>query len=427
MKVINVKKNQDITELAGLTKRNREKLKQVADAVEAIIKNVQENGDEALREYARQFDKVELEAIRVTPEEIEEGYNSVSPELIEVLTEARDNIRAFHEKQVYAPVLLQTEGKKLYQMVTPVKRAGLYVPGGNYPYPSTVLMDAVPAIVAGVKEIAIITPAKENGKVSANILAAAKVCGITEVYKSGGAQAIAALAYGTETIKPVDMICGPGNVYVTAAKRSVFGDVNIDMLAGPSEVLVIADEKANPKYVAADFLSQAEHDTQAAAILITTSEELAEKVQEEVIRQLNELPTKEVAEKSVSDYGTIFITEDLQSAFDIANEIAPEHLELALENAEDYVKDVYNAGTVFVGEYTPEPIGDYFAGTNHTIPTSGTAKFYSPLSTYDFMKRTSVVKYEKSEFDKVAEKVMLFAETEGLFAHRNSIKVRTEE
>ncbi len=427
MKIIDVKKDKNISSIAGLTKRNREKIKKVQDDVEEIIKNVRENGDNALREYARKFDKVELGAIRVTPEEIEEGYEMVSAELIEVLTEARDNIRAFHEKQVYAPVLLQTEGKKLYQMVTPVKRAGLYVPGGNYPYPSTVLMDSIPAIVAGVKEIAIITPAKNDGKVSPNILAAAKVCGITEIYKSGGAQAIAALAYGTESIKPVDMICGPGNVYVTAAKRSVFGDVNIDMLAGPSEVLVIADEKANARYVAADLLSQAEHDTSAAAILITTSEEFAYKVKDEVQRQLSELPTKDVAQRSVEDYGTIFITNDLSSAFDIANEIAPEHLELAIENAEEYVKDVYNAGTVFVGEYTPEPIGDYFAGTNHTIPTSGTAKFYSPLSTYDFMKRTSVVKYEKSEFDKVADKVMLFAETEGLFAHRNSIKVRTEE
>ncbi|MBE6039235.1 MAG: histidinol dehydrogenase, partial [Anaerofustis stercorihominis] len=235
MKVINVKKNSDITELAGLTKRNREKLKDVAAAVEVIINDVKENGDAALKHYAEKFDNVKLDSVVVTPEEIEEAYNSVSPELIAVLEEARDNIRAFHEKQVYAPVMLQTEGKKLYQMVTPVKRAGLYVPGGNYPYPSTVLMDSVPAMVAGVKEIVMITPAKGDGKVNANILATAKVCGITEIYKSGGAQAIAALAYGTESIRPVDMICGPGNVYVTAAKRSVFGDVNIDMLAGPSE------------------------------------------------------------------------------------------------------------------------------------------------------------------------------------------------
>lgn len=424
MKLINLTDKADIAALAALTKRNSGKLRDVNETVEKIIDDVRANGDAALKKYAEKFDGCTLSSVAVTPEELDEAYASADPKLLDVLTEAKENIIAYHSRQKYAEVEIVEAGRKLYQRVTPIQRAGIYVPGGSYPYPSTVLMDTLPAVCAGVPEIVMITPAKGDGRVNKNILAAAKLCGVTEIYKSGGAQAIAALAYGTESIRPVHKICGPGNVYVTAAKRLVYGDVDIDMLAGPSEVLVIADEHANPVYVAADLLSQAEHDVNSACILITTSMALAQSVASQIELQLNELPTAKIARQSIENFGTIFIAPDIETAFEISNEIAPEHLELALVDPESYVELVKNAGTIFLGEYTPEPVGDYFAGTNHTIPTSGTAKFYSPLSAYDFMKRTSVVRYDRSELLRIGESVVRFAETEGLCAHANSIKKR---
>ena len=409
-----------------LTKRSNDKLEDVEKIVCEVIANVKENKDKALIDYARQFDKVELTSLKVSDEEIDEGYNSCSKELIEILTEARDNIIEFHKNQKFDEFEIKKDGKYLAQIVRPMKRAGLYVPGGKSPYPSTVLMDSVPAFVAGVKEVVMVTPPNKEGKISANILAAAKICGIKEIYKAGGAQAIAALAYGTQSIKPVNIICGPGNKFVACAKKVVYGDVAIDMIAGPSEVLIIADETANVKYVAADLLSQAEHDEAAGCFLVTPSEKFAHEIKKEVEIQLNELSRKEIAKVSIDTFGTIIVTNSIDDCFLASNMIAPEHLEIALENPSSYIDMVENAGTIFLGEHTPEPVGDYFAGTNHTIPTSGKAHFCSPLSTYDFYKRTSVVCYSREALEEVKDKVITFAESEELTAHANSIRKRFE-
>lgn len=427
MKKITIDEKQDlISQIDFITKRNNAKLQDVESVVADIIHKVQTQKDQALYEFSEKFDGVKLTSLRVSQEEIDAAYNECDQEFIEILKEARENIIEYHSKQVYSPIEINENGRYLSQKVTPLKRVGLYVPGGKSPYPSTVLMDSVPAFVAGVEEVAMITPADKTGSVNKNILAAAKVCGITEIYKSGGAQAVAALAYGTETIKPVYKICGPGNLYVTVAKRMVYGDVDIDMLAGPSEVLIIADKYANPVYTAADLLSQAEHDEAAACILVTDNREFALKVEAEVEKQLKTLSKKDIAEKSIENYGVIFIAKDMKTCIDISNEIAAEHLELLMQNADDYLDQIENAGTIFMGEYTPEPVGDYFAGSNHTIPTSGKAKFYSPLSTYDFVKRTSVLRYEKKALEKIKDKVITFAEKEGLSAHANSVRKRFE-
>lgn len=428
MKISIIKNQEELRkQLQKINERSSFKLEQVNETVSSIIADVKKRKDAALIYYAAQFDGAALTSLRVSDQEIEEAYHACDKHFLSILEEARKNIIEYHSLQHYADIQIDTCGRQLSQKITPIKRVGIYVPGGKSPYPSTVLMDSIPAQVAGVKEIAMITPSDKDGKVNRNILAAAKICGITEIYKSGGAQAIAALAYGTETIKPVYKICGPGNLYVAAAKKLVYGDVDIDMLAGPSEVLIIADKNANPVYAAADLLSQAEHDEAAASILVTNDLVLAEKVKDEVEKQLKTLSKKAIAEVSIAQYGIILVTESLQQCFDISNEIAPEHLELLIENPKESLHLVENAGTVFMGEFTPEPIGDYFAGSNHTIPTSGKAKFYSPLSTYDFLKRTSVVCYDKDALTAVKDKVIAFAETEGLTAHANSIKKRFEE
>jgi histidinol dehydrogenase len=428
MEIIYINNEEDKQkQLKKLTLRNTGKLKNVDETVATIIEDVKIRGDAALFEYAKRFDGAQFDSLAVSEEEIEEAYNSRDAEFIAILREARENIIEYHSQQHYAEIEIDDNGRYLTQRITPIKRVGLYVPGGKSPYPSTVLMDTIPALVAGVKEVAITTPAHKSGTVNPNILAAAKVCGISEIYKTGGAQAVAALAYGTESIRPVNKICGPGNLYVTAAKRMVYGDVDIDMLAGPSEVLIIADEHANPVYAAADLLSQAEHDEAAASILVTYDASFAKKVKAEVEKQLQTLSKRDIAGASIATYGTIFVANSLDECFEISNEIAPEHLELLIEDPQCYLEKVENAGTVFLGAYTPEPVGDYFAGSNHTIPTSGKAKFYSPLSTYDFLKRTSVVSYNKAALECIKDKVVRFAETEGLTAHANSIKKRFEQ
>ena len=427
MQIVDIRNEKNVLEVVKeKLQRHGNKLNEVEALVENIIEDVKENKDKALIRMMKDFDKVEVKSIKVDKDEIEKAYESADKDFLEVLKESKDNIEKYHKNQKYSHFDMDKGSKRLTQKVTPIERVGLYIPGGKSPYPSTVLMNAVPAKVAGVKEIALITPPNKEGKVNENILAAAYICGVDEIYLSGGAGAIAALAYGTETIKPVYKVCGPGNLFVAEAKRKVYGDVDIDMLAGPSEVLVIADEKANPKFAAADLLSQAEHDENAACILVTTSEDLACKVKEEVNIQLKELSKVDIATQSVENYGLIFVVDNIDEAFDVSNEIAPEHLELSLEEPFDYIDKVQNAGTVFMGEYTPEPVGDYFAGSNHTIPTSGKAKFYSPLSTYDFLKRTSIVYYSKEELTKHKDKIIKFANKEGLTAHAKAIERRFE-
>ena len=427
MKIIDLKGKSDFVDtLRDALKRHGSKLDEVESIVEDIIKEVKKNKDKALIKMMKDFDGVEVKSLKVDKKDIKKAYDNADKYFIKVLEESKANIEKYHKNQKYSHFDIDDGNKRLTQKITPIERVGLYIPGGKSPYPSTVLMNAVPAKVAGVKEIALITPPDKSGKVNENILAAAYVCGVDEIYLSGGAGAIAALAYGTETIKPVYKVCGPGNLFVAEAKRKVYGDVDIDMLAGPSEVLVIADENANPIYVAADLLSQAEHDENAACILVTTSYSFAESVQREVYKQLKELSKEDIASKSIENYGMIFIVDNIDKAFDVSNEIAPEHLEISLENPFEYVDNIKNAGTVFMGEYTPEPVGDYFAGSNHTIPTSGKAKFYSPLSAYDFMKRTSIVYYSKEELTKHKDKIIAFANKEGLSAHAKAIERRFE-
>ncbi|WKY42883.1 histidinol dehydrogenase [Eubacteriaceae bacterium ES2] len=425
MKLINYQKNSNIERLL---KRDADDREDIRNAVLEILKGVKKDGNAALMYYTQALDKCELSHIQVSAEEIEKAYASVSPELLNIMEEAAINIRSFHEKQMektwtYSP----QNGVILGQHITPLQRVGLYVPGGKATYPSTVLMDAIPALVAGVESLAMVTPPNKDGQINPNILAAAKIAGVTEIYKVGGAQAVAALAYGTETIKPVNKIVGPGNIYVATAKKEVFGTVDIDMIAGPSEVLIIADEKANPVYIAADMLSQAEHDEMAMSILVTPSEVLGKAVIDEVYRQISEdLNRKEIAKKSVDDFGFVFIVENLDEAFSLSNEIAPEHLELLIEKPMDSLEKVRNAGAIFMGAFTPEPLGDYFAGPNHTLPTSGTAKFSSPLGVYDFLKKSSILSYDSVSLQAVSEKISAFARSEGLDAHAKAVERRFE-
>ncbi len=425
MKIIRASKDSAQDTICGLLKRGVADFKEIDEKVSEIIREVKEKGDRALYSYTEAFDKVKLSTIRVAAEEIKEAANKVEPEFLELLREAAENIRAYHERQKEETWMFENEDKTILgQIIRPLARVGIYIPGGKAAYPSTVLMNAIPAKVAGVSQIAMVTPPDSSGGVNPSILAAAHVAGVNEIYKVGGAQAIAALAYGTETITSVDKITGPGNIYVARAKQAVFGRVAIDMMAGPSEIFIIADEKQNPEFIAADLLSQAEHDELAGVILATTSQRLAEEVSQAVGRQVALLERKEIAELSVRDNGLIFVTENLEQAFEIANLVAPEHLELLIENPDDYIELVRNAGAIFLGPYSPEAVGDYFAGPNHTLPTSGTARFSSALGVYDFIKRTSYIKYSKQALEKNGDNIIRFANKEGLTAHANSIKVR---
>lgn len=400
----------------------------VTDIVSEIIENVKANGDKALFEYNKKFDKAELKTLLVTEEEIDEAFKSVSPKFIEILEKAAANIRKFHEKQVRNSYIINDEdGVVIGQKIIPVDRAGLYVPGGTAAYPSTVLMDSIPAKIAGCKEIVIVTPPNEDGKINPVILTAAKIAGVDKVFKVGGAQAVAALAYGTETVPKVDKIVGPGNAFVAEAKKQVFGVVSIDMIAGPSEILIVADGENNPKHLAADLLSQAEHDKMASAVLVTDSEELANKVSEELEKQIPLLERAEIARASIDVNGKIIIADSLEKVIEIANEIAPEHLELCVENPFDYLDKIRHAGSVFMGRNCPEALGDYFAGPNHTLPTGSTAKFSSPLSVDDFVKKTQYIYYTKDALKRVADDVAYFAKQEGLTAHARSALIRTEE
>ena len=401
----------------------------VEEVVSGIIDNVIKNGDKALFEYCEKFDKAHLTALEVSEAEIEEAFASVDAEFIEIIKDAAENIREFHKRQVRNSFIInEHDGIVTGQKVTPIEKVGLYVPGGTAAYPSTVLMDSVPAKIAGCREIVMVTPPNKEGKVNPVILAAAKIAGVDRIFKVGGAQAVAALAYGTESIPKVDKIVGPGNAYVAEAKKQVFGKVSIDMIAGPSEILVVADSTCNPKFVAADLLSQAEHDKMASAVLVTDSFEFAKLVSDELEAQIPELPRSEIARASIDNNGKIIVAEgNLLLAIDIANEIAPEHLELCVDNPFDYLDKVKHAGSIFMGKMCPEALGDYFAGPNHTLPTSGTARFSSPLGVEDFVKTSQFTYYTADALRRVADKVSYFAKKEGLDAHARSATVRFED
>lgn len=397
----------------------------VAEPVAEIIRQVRLNRDQALREYSLRFDHVELEELSVSEEEVKEALEAVEPEFLDILREAAANIEAYHKNQLRQSfVVSDREGVILGQKILPLERVGIYVPGGTAAYPSSVLMNAVPAKIAGVGEIIMVTPPGAGGKVNPHILAAAAIAGVTKIFKVGGAQAIAALAYGTESIPRVDKIVGPGNAYVAEAKKQVFGQVNIDMVAGPSEILVLADGNSNPAFVAADLLSQAEHDRMASAVLVTDSHSLAVSVQAEIEKQLSGLSRQDIARESIDRNGKIILVQNLKEGVEAANRIAPEHLEICTDNPFDYLGEIKNAGSVFLGRYNPEPMGDYFAGPNHTLPTSGTARFYSPLSVDDFVKKMQFSYYTREALLKDYKKVSYFAQREGLTAHARAAEIR---
>ncbi len=400
----------------------------VSAIVEGIIADVKENGDKAVLSYNLKFDGADLSSLEVTEEEINEAFDTVEPEFLQILRNASENIRAFHQKQVRTSFIMNEKaGVVTGQKITPIEKVGLYVPGGTAAYPSTVLMDSIPAKIAGCKEIVMVTPPSKDGKVNPVILAAAKIAGVDRIYKVGGAQAVAALAYGTESIPKVDKIVGPGNAFVAEAKKQVFGMVSIDMIAGPSEILIIADGGSNPAHVAADLLSQAEHDKLASAVLVTDSEELAQKVSEELERQIPLLLRSEIARASIDNNGKIIVADNIRDVIAISNEIAPEHLEIMVDNPFDYLDAIENAGSIFLGRNCPEALGDYYAGANHTLPTSGTARFSSPLSVDDFVKKIQYTYYTKEALDKIGHEVAFFAEKEGLTAHARSVTIRTED
>lgn len=430
MRTVRLTKESTKDILENLLKRSPNNYGKFEAAVADILANVKEKGDEALFSYTKEFDKVEVtpETIRVTEAEIEEAYKAVDASLLEVIRKALVNIRSYHEKQRQNSWFTSTEnGTMLGQKVTPLNRVGVYVPGGKAVYPSSVLMNIVPAKVAGVSHIVMTTPPGKDGKVNPSTLVAAKEAGADEIYKVGGAQAVGALAYGTASIPKVDKIVGPGNIFVALAKKAVYGHVSIDSIAGPSEILVLADETANAHYVAADLLSQAEHDEMASAILITTSTELAQNVEKEIEGYLKVLSRKEIIEKSLENFGYILIAEDMDEAIEAANEIASEHMEIVTKNAFEVMMKVRNAGAIFIGEYSSEPLGDYFAGPNHVLPTNGTAKFFSALSVDDFIKKSSIVYYSRSALQEIHKDIIQFASSEQLTAHANSIAVRFEE
>ncbi|MDY6042051.1 MAG: histidinol dehydrogenase [Candidatus Faecousia sp.] len=401
---------------------------QVSDAVAEIIRTVRAEGDRALSDYTYRFDGASLPSLAVTEEEIDEAFGTLEPAFLEILEQAARNIRAFHEKQIRGSFVMNGgPGVILGQKVTPIEKVGVYVPGGTAAYPSTVLMDTIPAKIAGCEQIVMVTPPGRDGKIKPAILAAAKIAGVTRIFKLGGAQAVAALAYGTESVPKVDKIVGPGNAYVAEAKKQVFGQVAIDMIAGPSEILIVADGKSNPVHVAADMLSQAEHDKMASAVLVTDSASLAEAVQRELEVQIPLLPRAEIARASIEHNGKIIVADDLKVVIAIANEIAPEHLELMVDNPFDYLNGIRNAGSIFMGRSCPEALGDYFAGPNHTLPTSGTARFSSPLSVDDFVKKSQFTYYTADALDAVSAQVAYFARQEGLEAHARSARIRGEK
>lgn len=396
-------------------------------AVLEILQAVKQEGDVAVRRFTEQFDRIQLTEMRVTEEEFKEALRNIAPEVRDAIREAAANIRDYHSRQIRQSWMTTCDsGTMLGQLIRPLQRVGLYVPGGTAAYPSSVLMNAIPAQVAGVEEIAMVTPPGKDGKVNPGVLVAAYEVGVNEIYKVGGAQAIAALTYGTETLKPVDKIVGPGNIYVALAKREVFGLVDIDMVAGPSEIVVLADSTANPAYVAADLLSQAEHDVMASAVLVTTCRELAQVVQQEVEAQVAVLPRKEIAQASIRDYGVICVVNSMEQGLDVVNRLAPEHLELMVEEPMAYVGQIKNAGAIFLGPYSSEPVGDYFAGTNHVLPTNGTARFSSPLNVDDFLKKSSLISYSRQDLLAHGQKIMSLARQEGLEAHARAIQIRLE-
>lgn len=430
MRIVELTESTRKNVLNDLLKRSPNNYSEYEETVNEILSNVKENGDQALFEYTLKFDKFQLtpENIRVTREEIREAYAQMDSELVEVIKRSAANIRAFHEKQLRNSWFdAKEDGTILGMKITPIGRVGVYVPGGKAAYPSSVLMNVVPAKVAGVTDIIMTTPPGADGKVNPGTLVAADIAGVGAIYKAGGAQAIAAMAYGTQSIPKVDKITGPGNIFVALAKKAVYGYVSIDSIAGPSEILVLADETANPRYVAADLLSQAEHDELASAILITTSRELAEQVSAEVDGFVARLSRREIMEKSLENYGYILLAEDMEAAIQAANDIASEHLEILTKNPFDTMTRIKNAGAIFLGEYSSEPLGDYYAGPNHILPTNGTAKFFSPVNVDDFLKKTSIISYSREALQAVHEDIERFAESEGLTAHANSIRVRFEE
>lgn len=429
MRTVKVEKGTIDTILEDLLKRSPNQYTQYENTVKDILANVKENKDEAVFGYTKQFDKADITAanVEVTEEEIKVAYEEVGEELLSIIRKSLANIRSFHEKQrMNSWFDAQPNGSLLGQKVTALNKVGVYVPGGKAVYPSSVLMNIVPAQVAGVPNIYMCTPPNAEGKVCSTTLVAAKEAGATKVFKCGGAQAIGAMAYGTESIPKVDKIVGPGNIFVALAKKAVYGYVSIDSIAGPSEILVIADETANPRFVAADLLSQAEHDELASAILVTTSEEVAKKVSEEVDKFVAELSRKEIISKSLENYGYILVANNMEEAIEIANAIASEHLEIVTKDPFYVMTKIQNAGAIFIGEYSSEPLGDYFAGPNHVLPTNGTAKFFSPLSVDDFIKKSSVIYYSKEALEPVKDDIIAFATSEQLTAHANSIKVRFE-
>lgn len=429
MRIVELTESTKKNLLKDLLKRSPSSYGTYEQTVSEIVNNVKENGDKAVFEYTEKFDHFALNSdnIRVTEEEIKEAYKEIPEDLIEVYRHSAANIRTFHEKQLRQSFIeTRPDGSILGQRITPIEKAGVYVPGGKAAYPSSVLMNVVPAKVAGVPKIVMTTPCNKEGKVNAGTLVAADIAGVDEIYKVGGAQAIAALAFGTESIPKVDKITGPGNIFVALAKKAVYGHVSIDSVAGPSEILVLADETANSRYVAADLLSQAEHDELASAILITTSKDLAEKVSKEVDGFTETLERREIILKSLSNYGYILVAENMEDAIAAANDIASEHLEILTKNPYETMTKIKNAGAIFMGEYSSEPLGDYFAGPNHILPTNGTARFFSPLSVDDFIKKTSLISFSKDALEKVHTEIEAFAKSEGLTAHANSIKVRFE-
>lgn len=429
MRILNLNKENTNNLLENLLKRSPTSYDSYEKDVKAIIDNVKENGDKALFDYTLRFDKASInqDNIIVTKEELEEAYNEVDDKLIKVIRKALVNIKSFHEKQLQNSWFDSNDGIILGQKVTPLDKVGVYVPGGKAVYPSSVLMNVVPAKVAGVNTIYMTTPPDKDGKICANTLVAAHEAGVDVIYKAGGAQAVAALAFGTESITKVDKIVGPGNIYVALAKKAVFGHVSIDSIAGPSEILVLADETANPRYVAADLLSQAEHDELASAILITNSKDLAQKVSKEIDEFLKVLSRRDIISKSLENYGYILVADNMDDAISAVNEIASEHLELVVKDTFNTMTKIKNAGAIFLGEYSSEPLGDYFAGPNHVLPTNGTAKFFSALSVDDFIKKSSIISYSREALESIHKDIETFAQCEGLTAHANSIKVRFEE
>lgn len=430
MRIVELNEESKKNILNDLLKRSPNNYDSYTETVNEIINNVRKNGDTAVFDYTKKFDNADLtkENIQVTKEEIEEAYTLVEPELVEIIKHASANIYEYHNKQKqYSWFDSKPDGTILGQKVSAISRVGVYVPGGKAAYPSSVLMNIIPAKVAGVEKIYMVTPPDANGKVNPGTLVAADIAGVDAIYKVGGAQAVAALAFGTDTIPKVDKIVGPGNIFVALAKKAVFGFVSIDSIAGPSEILVLADETANPRYIAADLLSQAEHDELASAILVTTSMEIAKAVSIEVDNFVKQLSRREIMEKSLDNYGYILVAKDMKDAIDATNEIATEHLEIVTKNPFDTMTRIKNAGAIFLGEYSSEPLGDYFAGPNHVLPTNGTAKFFSPLSVDDFIKKSSIISYSREALMPLKDEIIKFAEAERLTAHANSIKVRFED